>query len=298
MAFLAPDDATPLSPKGQFAGRYNKGLGVGHRGRDTGTPDIFANTPLEVMNNREFCSFWQDFMDNYETDTTNVWELTEVTTVTAAFNIVADSPNGLSLFSVVEVDDDDAAQIQFHPGATTAAGETIDPINQAVVSWAMAGKMTYPLTTDWFIGICVDNTNILTTATGEFTANSTDYMGFHHVEDEAEIRLVQSGGGTDVQVTPLITPYTPEDSESPMLVRELGLRIDNNDKMYWYVNGVCVGRTEVGATTGVDVTPVAFATKLTSSVALINGDAGDVPASVYIDYHTWQVSRLNAPVGG
>jgi len=296
MAFLSGDDASPLSPKGQFVGRYNKGLGVGHRGRDTGTPDIFANTPLEVMNNREFCCFWQDFMDNYETDTTNVWELTEVGTATAAFTIVADSPNGLSFFSVVELTDNFGAQIQFHPGATTAAGETIDPLNQAVVSWAMAGKMAYPLTTDWFIGISVDDTSVLTEATGVMAAS--DYMGFHHLEDSATVELVQSGGGTDVVVVPLVTPWTPKDAESPMLIRELGLRIDDNDKMYWYINGVCVGRTQVGATTGVDVTPLAFATKMTSTVALVNGDAGNSCASTYIDYHTWQVSRLNAPVGG
>jgi hypothetical protein len=159
----------------------------------------------------------------------------------------------------------------------------------------MSGKMTYPLTTDWFIGLAEDDATVLTAATG--VMNNDHYIGFHHLEDSTTVDLVQSGAGTDIVVTtPLTTPWTPEDSEDPLVLRELGIRIEGNNRMYWYINGVCIGVTEVGAAeTGGTVE--AFTHGMTPTVALVNGDAGDEAAVAWIDYNAFQTTRVLARTG-
>jgi hypothetical protein len=306
MGIFSFGDATPTKPMGQFSGRCGKGYGVAHRAPfNTGQPALFANTPLEVMNRREFCCYWQEFIDNMDCSHVQgaagepgaLWELIMTTTATATFDLLTDVQNGVAELNVVETTADMGVQIQLWPSAITAAGECIRPATQQVVTWAMSGKMTYPLTTDWFVGLAEDGgaASILTVGTGAIA--NDHYIGFHHLEDSTTVDLVQSGAGTDIVVTtPLLTPWTPEDSEDPLVLRELGLRIEGNDKMYWYINGVCVGATEVGAAeTGGTVE--AFTHGMTPTVCLVNGDAGDEAAVAWIDYHTFQTTRVLAPTG-
>lgn len=319
MAIFGHGDATPTSPRGQFSGRYEQALGVAHRAAyNTGQPALFANTPLEVMGRREFVCYWQEFIHNMDCSHVQgaagepgaLWELTNIGGVAATFDMLTDVQNGVAELNVAGNTDDHGAQIQLFPAAITAAGECIRPAAdtglhaQHLVTWCMSGKMTYPLTTDWFIGLAEDasadgpNTPVMTAATGAM--NCDHYIGFHHVEDGTTVDLVQNGAGTAdlVIANPLLTPWTPEDSESPLILRELGLRIEGNDKMYWYVNGVCIAQTEVGAAeTGGNVE--AFTHGMTPTVATINGDAGDGSETgvVWIDYHGFQTTRALAPTG-
>lgn len=306
MALFGTGNATPTTPKSQFTHRYWGGLGVAHRNPwQTGLPALFGNTGLEVMNRRNFTYLFQDFLINLDCSTVQggggepgaVWEMTGITGATPTFTLTADCPNGLGYLAIGDTTEDHGAHIQFYPNSTTAAGECIDPINQEVVAWAMCGKMPYPLTSDWFVGIAEDGngTPVLTGATGAI--NNGHYMGFHHLEDATTVSLVQSGNGTDIVVAnPISTPWTPEDGEDPLLLRELGLRIEGNEKLYWYINGVCVGATQVGAAeTGGTVE--AFADKMTPTLVIVNGDEADSGAA-YIDYHTFQTTRLQGPLGG
>lgn len=316
MAMFGRGEATPTTPNGQFVGRYANGLGVAHRAwRDRGEPALFANTPLEVMNRRQFVTVWHEFIDNMDCSHTvgaagvpgALWELTAIDDPVPTFDMLTDVQNGVAELNVNEGTEDHGAQIQLYPASVTAAGECIRPAadvgdhEQHLVTWCMCGKMTYPLTTDWFVGLAEDasgdgpNTPVMTAATGAM--NCDHYIGFHHLEDSTTVDLVQSGAGTGIVVAnPLLTPWTPEDSEDPLLLRELGIRIEGNNKMFWYVNGYCVGATQVGqAETGGTVE--AFTHGMTPTVAIINGDAGDESGVVWIDYHGFQVTRVLAPTG-
>ena len=302
MSIFGFGDATALNPKGQFSGRCANGMGVAHRARhNTGQPALFANTPLEVMNRREFVCYWQEFIDNMDCSHTvgaagvpgGLWELTAVGG-TATFDLLEDAPNGLGELRVVEVNDNFGAQIQLFPSSISSTGECMDPINQQLVTWAMSGKMTFPLTSSWYIGLAEDDTTFLDNA-GAITA-TTKYIGFYHLADATTVDLVQRGDTDNLTVTPLQALWTPADSENPLLLRELGLRIEGNDKMYWYFNGICIGATKVG-TVETGGTVEAFTGKMTPTVCLVN-NGGSNAAVVWIDYHTFQTTRIVAPVGG
>lgn len=305
MAIFGNDDATPQNTHGQFHSRASAGHGVAYRAphANSGQPALFANTPLDIMERREFVCFFQEFIHNMDCSHVQgaagepgaLWELLGYTGVAETFDLLTDVQNGVAELNVGAGTENHGAQIQLWPAAVTAAGECIRPATQQVVTWCMSGKMTYPLTTDWFIGLAEDDATVLTAATG--VMNNDHYIGFHHLEDSTTVDLVQSGAGTDIVIAnPLLTPWTPEDSEDPLVLRELGLRIEGNDKMWWYVNGICIGATQVGnAETGGTVE--AFTHGMTPTVAVVNGDAGDEAGVVWIDYHAFQCSRVLAPTG-
>lgn len=303
MAIFGQDEATPTTPKGQFAARYARGMGVAHRAYyNTGQPALFANTPLEVMNRREFVCFWQDFITNLDSSTAQgaagepgkVWEMTALGGATPAFYILTDGPNGLGWLSSGGTTAGHGVQIQLFPNSLTAAGEIVSPYTQPVIAWAACGKIPLAHESSWFVGLCKDDTAILAVG-GAMSA--TSYIGFHHPEGDDNVYLVQRGGAADVVVDPLTTLWTPEDGESPLVLRELGIRIEDNDKMKWYLNGICIGATEVGNVENGN-TVAAFVGNMTPSFVIVNqtGGAASGVNSLYIDYHTLQATRVLAPI--
>jgi hypothetical protein len=164
------------------------------------------------------------------------------------------------------------------------------PLIQSVVSWEAKGYLNLALDSNWFIGIGeTDPTFML--ASGVMDVDN--YMGFLHVEDATTVSLVQSGtaAANEIIVTPLIPLWTPADAS--LTKRRLGIRIEDNDKLYWYVDGAMVGYIQIGDDDSVGTTSVAFDDAMCSTLCLTNNNdaGGGGAATMTIDYIFGQVSR-------
>jgi hypothetical protein len=266
-------NATPTTPKDQFSGRTEKGLGVSHRKARTRTA-LFANTPIETMNLRNFVCTWMDFQYFWEVDTTNIWTQSDIGVVaTESFTLSNADTRGVALLEVGQATEDTGTQIQDTAGNPD---EIFDPIEQHIACWEARVDLYTPVNSDWFVGLCIDDTSLLSTA-GAMTA--TNYIGFHHTSDSADISLVQNSTAGDA-ITIVTDPVNYTLIEAPFY--RLGIRLENNANMYWYIDDEQVGSTAVGnAETGGTVGAFGVA-GLCSSFAVVNGDGG--AGAINIDY--------------
>ena len=287
-------NATPTTPKDQFSARYTKGVGVAHRGTArVGTRALWGNTGNEIMNFREFCTHNIDFLvdsDTYQTGGGNephLWTLTNLTGVAGAFTKIDDTVQGLALLDVGGATASHGVQIQEIDA--TGAGLKYDPTLSYIVSWESRGSMTLAEDCDWFVGIGIEDSTFMDAA-GAITAEVTDYMGFLHVEDATTVQLVQCGtaNANAVIVVPDVPLWTPADAAATK--RRLGLRIENNDFMAWYLDGDEVGSTHIGDLDAAGDDTVAFAAPMCSTICLVN-NSGAGQATATIDYIASQVTR-------
>lgn len=271
-----------ITPEDQFSVRYCKTVGVMHRGAPgKGEVANFGNLPADLLGRRDFVFHWLDFHDDDEVDTTNRWTLTQLTGVAGTFDKVDDAPQGLAVLDVVGTTLNHGVQIQHD--AVGRGGELYYPGTgeSHIVGWEARGSMNLALNCDWFVGIAESDTTFMTAA-GVLTGDN--YMGFHHVAGSTVVRLVQCGTAVAngvVLANPLRSLWTPEDGDTEK--RRLGLRVENHTDLFWYVDGILVGRTYVGATEGAG-TVVAFDDGMCHTVCLVNGDDGADGAAATIDY--------------
>jgi len=118
-------------------------------------------------------------------------------------------------------------------------------------------------------------------------------VGFLHVEDATEVLLVQGGtlNANMVYVTPYNDLWTPADASTTK--RSLGLRIEGNEKLYWYLDGVEVGSIGVGQDDAAGTTAVAFDGQMGSTIAICNNDTSVNRATATVDYIAGQVTRYD-----
>jgi hypothetical protein len=282
--------ATPTSPGNQFSERQARGRGVRYRGEYGTDVALWGNLGDESLNRTNFVDFFLDFYkesDVYQTggaDEPHLWTLTQLTGVAGTFTTVDDTVEGLAILDVVGATDNHGVQVQYTDA--TGGGELLQPANSEIVAWESRGSMNLALDSDWFVGISNTDTTLVSATGTMVTANN--FMGFLHASDATTVSLVQSGtlNANQVVVASSIPLWTPADASSTK--RRLGLRVEDNDKMYWYVDGIQVGETRVGlAETGGTV--VLFSEAMCSSFAVNNGSAA--AAAITIDYVQHQCTR-------
>jgi hypothetical protein len=282
-------DATPQTPHGQFAVRYNNGVGVRHRG--AGVPpnvNMFGNLGNEVMNFREFVTHNLDFHEADDIAVTR-WTVTQLTGVAGTFTRVDDTPQGLAVLDVGGATEDHGVQIQ--ETVATAQGEMYFPTaaQSKIVAWEARGSMDFAEDCTWYIGIGETDATFQTSAAGAITADN--FIGFSHFAGATTVNLIQGGtaAANVVTITPRRTLWIPADAIDTK--RRLGVRIEDNNEMFWYVDGVLVGHTYVGDTAvATGTATVAFDDAMCSTFCLINGDGGQ--ATMTIDYIASQVTRV------
>ena len=271
-------NATPTTPKDQFSSRLEQGMGVAHRKNPGGGAiALFGNTPLEIQNHRKFVVNDIEFLRSDDVSVTD-WTLTGYGGVAETFAVSSDQQDGIAILDVGGATDNHGAQVQYT--AAGGAGEFLNPSQQHIVALEYNTRISRDLEADWFVGFAETNATVLVAATGALVATLDDYMGFHHLADSETISLVQGGvAGTDIVVAnPSSSLYVPTNQQSYW--HSWGLRVDDNDKMYWYVNGDLVGFTQVGdAETGGTVT--GFAGRSCYTFAVVNNGGA---SNITVDY--------------
>jgi len=289
MTVLGHANATPTDPKGQFSNRQARGVGVSHRpvsGR-AGDVALFANTGSEIHNFREFVTHYLDFHEDDDISVTTRWTLSSFTGV-GTLTRTDDTPQGLAVLATGAATNSHGVQIQ--ETDSNAQGEMYNPLvtQSHIVAWESRGSMNLTLEADWFIGIAETDATFMSAAG---VLSGDNYIGFHHVQDATTVSLVQCGtaNANKVTVAASVPLWTPADASTTK--RSLGVRIEANNSMRWYVDDVEVGRTEVGlAETGGTV--VAFDDAMCSTFSLFNNSAASAQATMTIDYIAGQVSRV------
>ncbi len=289
MAIFGNADATPTTPKGQFSSRRTRPSGVAHRGLGaSGDVALFGNTPLEPLNNREFVTHFLDFHMPLDSAATR-WTVTDIGGGAGAFaKVASDSVFGGALLTVGGATVSHGVQIQENVVAT-AHSQIYDPTASQVIAWEARGSMSFALDSDWFIGIGSTEAPFMSVAG---VPAGDDYMGFLHIQDATTVQLVQAGTAVAnaVSITPSKSLWTPADASATK--RSLGLRIEGNDQLFWYLDGVQVGAISVGDTDASATTVVAFAAAMGSSMCLINNSVGGANTSTaLVDYILGQATR-------
>lgn len=289
MAINAYRNATPQTPHGQFSSRCSKPMGVAHRDPGgAGNVALFGNTPLEAMNSREFVTHFLDFHDAGDSAATR-WTVTDIGGGLGAFGkVAADSVGGLALLTVGGATVSHGVQIQENVVAT-AHSQIHDATLSHVISWEARGSMSFALDSDWFIGIGSTEAPFMSVAG---VPAGDDLMGFLHIQDATAVQLIQCGTANAnlAYVTPAKSLWTPADAS--ITKRSLGIRIENNEKLYWYLDGEQVGEAYVGGLDSLGTTIVAFAAAMGSTECIINNSVGGANTSTATtDYILSQVTR-------
>ena len=287
MAVTGQRDAQ-ISPRGVFSSRQSAGSGVKYH--YNGGVALWGNLGDETLNPRNFVTYFNDFFTDSDVAQTGVtdhdlWTLTQLTGIAGTFDKVDDTVEGLAVLDVGGATANHGVQVQHVD--VEGGGEMLQPHNVDIVSWEARGSMDEAESADWFIGIANTDTTLLSATGTMVTANN--FMGFLHAAAATTVSLVQCGtlNANQVVVVPSVNLWTPADASDTK--RRLGLRIENNDKMYWYVDDLLVGSTHVGAleTGGADV--VAFSEAMATSFATNNGAGGQ--SAMTIDYVMHQSLR-------
>jgi hypothetical protein len=216
-----------------------------------------------------------DFQYVYEIDTTNIWTLSDIGAIATETLTLGDSGYGHAIMSTGQATVDTGFQMQ-----DVAANplHAVYPWQQYLISWESRAYVGRELNGDWFMGLAVTDTSLMS-ALGVMTCNN--YIGFHHTSDAATITLVQNTtAGAEITIATSPSPYTLADLSTNYY--RYGIRIENNNVMYWYIDDIQVGSTYVGATETGGVVGAFGVAGLAQSFAIVNGDSGE--NDLEIDY--------------
>jgi len=185
-----------------------------------------------------------DFINAAELDLSNDWVATDVGTMTLdpSVFISNDTPGG-NLVLDSDATDGDGNHLQM----TTigGAGEYLLPASGRTIS--LVFRMTHEdwSAQHWFVGIGETSTTFMDAA-GDIAA-SLELVGFFHNGDDhtdGVPRLYAAGANnTKVTVTPSHTPAAGTDDT----YRNMSIRIEDTDKITWYVDDVVVGTTTLAS---------------------------------------------------